>query len=68
MDAKTIGPATFDLIVNPNGGEEFAHRSPAAIMEELAALDAECSQVLGNIKPYYEYRWEECEECDGWET
>jgi type I restriction enzyme M protein len=42
---------TFDLSVkNPNGGEEIVHRSPQEIMEEIAALDAESAQVLGNIK------------------
>ena len=51
VDAKTIDPATFDLSVkNPNGGEEIAHRSPAAILKEIAALDAESAEVLGNIK------------------
>ena len=51
MDAKTIDQRTFDLSVkNPNGGEEITHRSPAAIMEEIAALDAESAEVLGNIK------------------
>jgi len=37
-------------VKNPNGGEEIAHRSPAAIMDEIAALDAESAEVLGNIK------------------
>jgi hypothetical protein len=42
VDATTIDPTTFDLSVkNPNGGEEVTHRSPAAIMDEIAALDAE---------------------------
>jgi len=51
VDAKTIDPATFDLSVkNPNGGEEITHRSPQAIMDEIAALDAESAEVLGNIK------------------
>ncbi len=51
VDAKTIDPATFDLSVkNPNGGEEIAHRSPEAIMDEIAALDAESAEVLGNIR------------------
>jgi len=51
VEAKDIDPATFDLSVkNPNGGEEIAHRSPAAIIEEIAALDAESAEVLGNIK------------------
>ena len=51
VDAKTIDQTTFDLSVkNPNGGEEIAHRSPAEILKEIAALDAESAEVLGNIK------------------
>ena len=51
VDAKTIDQTTFDLSVkNPNGGEEITHRTPKAIMQEIAALDAESASVLGNIK------------------
>ncbi|MDZ4817232.1 MAG: N-6 DNA methylase, partial [Verrucomicrobiota bacterium] len=51
VDARTIDHATYDLSVkNPNGGEAVAHRSPLAIMEEIAALDAESAKVLENIK------------------
>jgi type I restriction enzyme M protein len=51
VDAKTIDPGTFDLSVkNPNGGEAVAHRSPADIMDEIAALDAESADVLQIIK------------------
>jgi len=51
VDVKTIDPKTFDLSVkNPNGGEEIAHRTPEAIMDEIAALDAESAEVLANIK------------------
>jgi len=51
VDAKSIDQTTFDLSVkNPNGGEEIVHRSPQAIMDEIAALDAESAEVLGNIK------------------
>src|ERR1700682_5121724 len=51
VDAKTIDQTTFDLSVkNPNGGEEIAHRSPAEIMDEIAALDSESAEVLANIK------------------
>ena len=51
VDAKTIDKATYDLSVkNPDGGEEVAHRTPQAIMEEIVALDAESAEVLGNIK------------------
>jgi type I restriction enzyme M protein len=51
VDVAVIDPKTFDLSVkNPNGGEEIAHRSPQEIMDEIAALDAESAEVLGNIK------------------
>jgi type I restriction enzyme M protein len=51
VDAKGIDPATFDLSVkNPNGGEAVVHRKPEEIMDEIAALDAESAEVLGNIK------------------
>ena len=51
VDAKSIDQTTFDLSVkNPNGGEEIAHRSPEAIMNEIAVLDAESAEVLGNIR------------------
>ena len=51
VEAATIDPATFDLSVkNPNGGEEVTHRSPEAIMDEIAALDAESAEVLQAIR------------------
>jgi type I restriction enzyme M protein len=51
VDAKNIDPVTFDLSVkNPNGGETVIHRSPEDIMDEIAALDAESADVLGNIR------------------
>ncbi|MBK6999457.1 MAG: N-6 DNA methylase [Rhodoferax sp.] len=51
VDAAKIDAATYDLSVkNPNGGEEIIHRSPQAIMDEIAALDAESAEVLANIK------------------
>lgn len=51
VDAKSIDQTTFDLSVkNPKGGEEIAHRSPQAIMDEIVALDAESAKVLGNIR------------------
>jgi type I restriction enzyme M protein len=41
----------YDLSVkNPNGNEEVLHRSPQDIMAEIAALDAECTEVLAGIK------------------
>jgi type I restriction enzyme M protein len=51
VSAKEIDQTAFELSVkNPNGGEEVKHRSPQAIMEEIAALDAESVEVLGRIK------------------
>ena len=51
VDAKTIDQTTFDISVkNPNGGEEVKHRTPQAIMEEIAALDAESAAVLEGIR------------------
>jgi type I restriction enzyme M protein len=51
VEAKTIDKTTFDLSVkNPNGGEGFVHRGPEDILDEIAALDAESAEVLGNIK------------------
>jgi type I restriction enzyme M protein len=51
VDAESIDETTFDLSVkNPNGGEEVTHLSPEAIMDEIAALDAESAEVLGTIR------------------
>ncbi len=51
VEVSSIDPKTFDLSVkNPNGGEVLAHRSPAAIMDEIAALDVESAKVLAGIR------------------
>lgn len=51
LDIADIDKATWDLSVkNPDGGEEIIHRSPADIMKEIAELDRESAEVLGNIK------------------
>ena len=51
VDAKAIDQSTFDLSVkNPNGGDDVTHRTPEAIIEEIAALDAESAEVLESIK------------------
>lgn len=51
VDAAAVDADTFDLSVkNPNGGEAVVHRSPESIMAEIAALDAESAEVLGNIR------------------
>jgi len=51
VDVAAIDPKTFDLSVkNLNGVEVITHRSPQEIMDEIAALDAESAEVLGNIK------------------
>jgi type I restriction enzyme M protein len=51
IDAAAIDQTTFDLSVkNPNGVKEVAHRSPALILDEIAALDAEAAAVLAKIR------------------
>ncbi|MGV0950657.1 MAG: N-6 DNA methylase, partial [Azonexus sp.] len=51
VDAAQIGTVNHDLSVkNPNGSEAVIHRSPQAIMDEIAALDAESANVLANIR------------------
>jgi len=51
VDAKRIDHTTFDLSVkNPNGGEEVIHRGPQAIMDEIAALDADSARVLKTVR------------------
>jgi type I restriction enzyme M protein len=51
VDVAGIDQSTFDLSVkNPDGGEEVVHRSPLAIMNEIAALDAESAIVLAKIR------------------
>ena len=51
VDVDTIDQATYDLSVkNPDVGEVIVHRSPAEIMDEIAALDAESAEVLANIR------------------
>jgi type I restriction enzyme M protein len=51
INAADIDQTTFDLSVkNPNGGEEVKHRSPAEIMDEIAALDVESAEVLQTIR------------------
>ena len=51
VKVSDVDTATFDLSTkNPNGGEVVVHRSPADIMDEIAALDAESAEVLANIR------------------
>ena len=51
VDAATIDQTGFDLSVkNPDAGEEVALRNPAAILEEIAALDAESAGILAEIR------------------
>jgi type I restriction enzyme M protein len=51
VDVAGIDQSTWDLSVkNPNGGEEVVHRTPQVILEEIAANDAECAEVLEGIK------------------
>jgi type I restriction enzyme M protein len=49
--ADAIDPATCDLTVrNPNAPEAEALRSPQAILDEIAALDAESADILARVR------------------
>ncbi len=51
VDAGSVDQVTFDLSVkNPNVAEAAAHRSPAEILDEIAALDVESAEVLAGIR------------------
>ena len=51
VDVTGIDTATYDLSVkNPNGGEEAPLRSPAEILDEIAALDVKSAEVLATIR------------------
>jgi type I restriction enzyme M protein len=51
IDVKSIDASSYDLSVkNPNGNETVVHRSPQAIMDDIAALDAEAAEVLAKIR------------------
>jgi type I restriction enzyme M protein len=51
VDVATVNQETWDLSVkNPNGNEEVVHRSPAEIIAEIEALDAENQAILQRIK------------------
>jgi type I restriction enzyme M protein len=54
VDVESVDATTFDLSVkNPTVGEVVAHRSPQAIMDEIAALDAEAASVLASIRELF---------------
>ncbi|MFZ2632152.1 MAG: N-6 DNA methylase [Desulfosalsimonadaceae bacterium] len=51
VDVAGIDQATHDLSVkNPDVSEEVIHRSPLAIMDEIAVLDAQSAEVLARIR------------------
>ena len=51
VDLKAVDPETFDLsLKNPNGGEAVGYRSPVDIIDEIAALDAESAEILGDVR------------------
>jgi type I restriction enzyme M protein len=37
-------------VKNPSGGDEVLLRTPADILDEIAALDAESAEVLATIR------------------
>ena len=50
MRLARLAPKLLICAASPYGVEEIAHRSPQEIIDEIAALDAESAEVLGNIK------------------
>jgi type I restriction enzyme M protein len=51
VDVAGLDAGTWDMSVkNPDGGEVVALRTPAEILDEIAALDAESAEVLGTIR------------------
>ena len=51
VEVAGIDAATYDLSVkNPNGGDAVALRSPQKILDEIAALDVESTEVLAAIR------------------
>ena len=51
LDAAGLDARTWDLSVkNPNGGAVVALRTPAEILDEIGALDAESAEVLAVIR------------------
>jgi type I restriction enzyme M protein len=51
VDVTSVDATTYDLPVkNPNGGDEVLLRTPADILDEIAALDAESAEVLATIR------------------
>jgi type I restriction enzyme M protein len=51
VDIKNVDNAKYDLSVqNPDEGEQTVHRSPAQIIDEIAALDTTSARLLADIK------------------
>jgi type I restriction enzyme M protein len=51
VDVASLNASSFDLSVkNPNGGSEAVMRTPAEILDEIAALDAESAELLASIR------------------
>ncbi len=51
LDIADIDTSNYDLSVKkPNGGEVFAYRTPNVIINEIAALDAETTELMASIR------------------
>lgn len=51
VNAKDVNPETYDLsVTNPHKAEGVIHKSPSAILDEIAALDAESAKVLASLR------------------
>lgn len=50
VNVTDIDQSTYDLSVkNPNRNDEVQHRSPQAIIAEIAQLDAECAAIIQRV-------------------
>jgi type I restriction enzyme M protein len=51
IDLKTVDQTRLDLSAkNPNGGDEIAHRTPRAIIDEIAALDGDAAEAMEHVR------------------
>jgi len=51
LDIADIDTSNYDLSVKkPNGGEVFTYRTPNVIINEIAALDAETTELMTSIR------------------
>ena len=51
IDVANVDPIDFEISVrNPNSGDEIAHRTPQAILDDIRVLEADSAEVLAQIR------------------